>query len=73
MFVIAFDCTICLTKVSFICVELLADSRTKTEQAESKTKRLQMELDMSEEALNKVTESLILQEEKLKVDILTWQ
>lgn len=46
--------------------ELLADSRTKTEQAESKAKRLQMELDMSEDALNKVTESLILQEEKLK-------
>lgn len=46
--------------------ELLADSRTKTEQAENKAKRLQMELDTSEEALNKVTESLILQEEKLK-------
>lgn len=46
--------------------ELLADSRTKTEQAESKAKRLQMELDMAEDALNKVTESLILQEEKLK-------
>lgn len=46
--------------------ELLAESRTKNEQTETKAKHLQMELDMAEEALNKITESLILQEEKLK-------